>query len=173
VRLFFALCSLLLLCGCLANYQFGARTLFPDDIKTVYVPVFDSSSYRRGLGEELTEAVVKEIERRTFYKVVSTPGAADTVLIGKIVNESKQLLFETTTGDPRDSEVKLAVKVNWIDERGRPVRDIPSVPIPATAIDVSAANDVVPEVGQSIATAHQQAIQKLAAQIVSLMEKPW
>jgi hypothetical protein len=179
VRLLLARCSLLLapcsllLSGCLANYQFGARTLFPEGIETVYVPVFDSASYRRDLGEELTEEVVKEIERRTPYKVVSSPGAADTVLVGKIVSESKTLLFETTTGDPRDSELRLAVKVNWIDERGRPVRDIPAVPIPATAVDVSAATNLVPEVGQSVATAQQQAIQRLAAQIVSLMEKPW
>jgi hypothetical protein len=171
--LLLAPCSLLLLSGCLANYQFGARTLFPEGIETVYVPVFDSASYRRGLGEELTEAVVKEIERRTNYKVVSTPGAADTVLVGKIVSASKGLIFETTTGDPRDSEIRLAVKVSWTDQRGRPVRDIPLVPVKDASVDVSAVSDLVPEVGQSVATAHQQAIQRLAEQIVSLMEKPW
>ena len=165
---------LLLFTGCLGwNYQFGARTLFPEGIETVYVPVFDSTSYRRELGEELTEAVVKEIERRTHYKVVSTPGAADTVLVGKITLEKKHLLFETTTGDPREMEVSLAVQVSWTDQRGRPVRDIPLVPVPGAAVGVSAASDIVPEVGQSIATAHQRAIQRLAEQIVSLMEKPW
>jgi hypothetical protein len=162
-----------LLSGCLANYQFGARTMFPEGIETVYVPVFDSASYRRGLGEELTEAVVKEIESRAHYKVVSTPGAADTVLVGKIVSANKALIFETTTGDPRDTEIKLAVKVSWTDQRGRPVRDIPLVPVKDASVDISAASDMVPEVGQSVATAHQKAIQRLAEQIVSLMEKPW
>jgi hypothetical protein len=170
--LFLALCSLLLLTGCLGNYQFGARTLFPENIETVYVPVFDSTSFRRGLGEELTEAVVKEIERRTPYKVVASP-AADTVLIGTITSEQKHLLFETTTGDPREVEVNLTVKVSWTYQRGQPVRDLPTVPVPAAAVDISAASDVVPEVGQSIATAHARAIQRLAEQIVSLMEKPW
>ena len=91
------------LAGCLGlgNYQFGARTLFPEGIETVYVPVFDSSSYRRELGEELTEAVIKEIERRTHYKVVSSP-SADTVLTGKITSETKHLLFETLGRSPRD-----------------------------------------------------------------------
>jgi hypothetical protein len=171
--LLLAPCSLLLACGCLGNYQFGARTLFPEGIETVYVPVFDSTSYRRALGEELTEAVVKEIERRSNFKVVSTPGAADTVLVGTITSEGKHLLFETTTGDPRESEVNLAVKVSWTDQRGRPIRDIPLVPVPTAAVDISAASDLVPEVGQSVATAHQKAIKRLAEQIVSLMEKPW
>ena len=162
------------LAGCLGlgNYQFGARTLFPEGIETVYVPVFDSSSFRRELGEELTEAVVKEIERRTPYKVVSSP-SADTVLTGKITTETKHLLFETLTGDPREMEVNLAVKVSWVDQRGgRGPRD-PARARSQAAVDISAASSVVPEVGQSIATSHQRAIQRLAEQIVSLMEKPW
>ena len=101
----FLACSSLPACCCYspaawATTSSGARTLFPEGIETVYVPVFDSASYRRGLGEELTEAVVKEIEKRTPYKVVSSPGAADTVLIGKIVSDNKAVIFETTTGDP-------------------------------------------------------------------------
>jgi len=162
----------LLFSGCLGNYQFGARTLFPEGIETVYVPVFDSSSYRRDLGEQLTEAVVKEIQQRAHYKVVSSP-AADTVLVGKIVGENKKLLFEIPTGDSREMEVNLTVQVSWTDQRGRPICDIPNVPVPGAAVNVSAASDLVPEVGQSGATARQAAIQRLAQQIVSLMEKPW
>jgi hypothetical protein len=173
LSLLLAPCSLLLLTGCLGNYQFGARTLFPEGIETVYVPVFDSVSYRRELGEELTEAVVKEIERRTPFKVVSTPGAADTVLIGKIIGENKKLLFEIPTGDPREMEVNLTVQVSWTDQRGRPVCNIPKVPVPGAAVNISATSELVPEVGQSVATQHQAAIKRLAEQIVSLMEKPW
>jgi hypothetical protein len=161
--------------GCLGlgSYQFGARTLFPEGIETVYVPVFDSSSYRRQLGEELTEAVIKEIERRAHYKVVAS-SAADTVLTGKITNETKHLLFENLQGDPREMEVNLTVKVSWVDRRsGSSVREIPLVPVPSAAVDIGAASSIVPEVGQSIATSHQRAIQRLAEQIVSLMEKPW
>ena len=161
------------LTGCLGmNYQFGARTLFPEGIETVYVPVFDSSSYRRGLGEELTEAVIKEIEKRSVFKVVSSP-SADTVLTGRITAETKHLLFQTLNGDPRDSELNLQVQVSWVDRRGKPVCEIPLVPVPSAAVMINAPSDVVPEVGQSIATAHQRAIQRLAEQIVSLMEKPW
>jgi hypothetical protein len=175
-RLAAATAALLLasLAGCLGlgNYQFGARTLFPEDVATVYVPVFDSSSFRRELGEELTEAVIKEIGRRTPYTVVASP-LADTILTGKLTIETKHLLFESLTGDPREMEVNLTVKVSWVYQRGGSVREIPAVPVPPEAVAISAASSVVPEVGQSIATSHQRAIQRLAEQIVSLMEKPW
>jgi len=57
----------------------GTRTLYPPDIHTVYVPIIESNSYRRQLGEWLTEAVAKEIENVTPFKVVNTP-EADSVL---------------------------------------------------------------------------------------------
>ena len=77
----------LLFCGC-AGYQIGNQSLYPLEIHTVYVPMFQSNSFRRNLGERLTEAVVKEIEKRTPYKVVSDPNA-DSVLTGRIVAETR------------------------------------------------------------------------------------
>ena len=41
--------------------------------------MIESDSYRRDLGERLTEAVIKEIELKTPYKVVGTPDA-DSIL---------------------------------------------------------------------------------------------
>src|SRR5262245_35350210 len=64
-----------ILSGC-AGYQIGNRALYRPDLRTVHVPVIQSDSYRRYLGERLTEAIVKEIELRTPYKVVG-PDAAD------------------------------------------------------------------------------------------------
>src|SRR5881397_1775573 len=76
----FALCILqLLLCtGCI-GYHAGTGSLYAPDVATVYVPMIESDSYRRDLGERLTEAVVKEIELKTPYKAVSTPNA-DSIL---------------------------------------------------------------------------------------------
>src|SRR5687767_14906756 len=79
--------------GC-AGYQLGNGTLYRTDIRTVYVPMFESDSFRRNLGERLTEAVVKEIENKTPYKVLSDPGAADSVLRGHLVSERKAVLAE-------------------------------------------------------------------------------
>jgi hypothetical protein len=156
--------------GC-AGYQVGARTLYPPDIRTVYVPMFESNSYRRYLGERLTEAVVKEIELKTPYKVVGNPNA-DSVLSGIIVEDTKRITVENQLDDPRQSELNLAVNVTWLDRRGGLIQQ-GAVPITADVASVSAAAKVTPEVGQSIAVAQQGAIQRLAEQIVGLMETPW
>jgi hypothetical protein len=161
----------LLLSGC-AAYQIGNQSLYPLEIHTVSVPVFQSNSFRRNLGERLTEAVVKEIEKRTPYKVVNDP-CADSVLAGRILAEGKRVLVPDVTGDARELETSMRVQVTWVDRKGRLLRDEKSIPLPAEIAEVSATSDVVPEVGQSIATAQQEAICRLAEQIVGLMEKPW
>ncbi len=71
-------------------YHFGADTLYPPDIHTVYVPIIESDSLRRDLGEQLSEAICKEIEKRTPFKVVGTPNA-DSVLTGRIKTDTKHL----------------------------------------------------------------------------------
>ena len=161
----------MVLSGC-AGYQIGNQTLFPADIQTVYVPMFESKSFRRGLGERLTEAVVKAIEGRTPYKVVSDPNA-DSVLTGRLLAENKSVLVPSLTGDAREIQVGMHVEVSWVDRKGRMLRDTQYVPLPEEMTDISTTGNVVPEVGQSITTAQQQAIERMAQQIVGLMEKPW
>jgi len=157
--------------GC-AGYQLGAQTLFPPDIHTVYVPMFESDSLRRNLGERLTEAVVKEIEKRTPYKVVGSPNA-DSVLSGRITQERKNVLFGTRNGDVREYELVLVARVSWVNRRGDLVRQMPGVPVPESLVSFSATAHEVPEYGRSMATETQNEIDKLARQIVSMMETPW
>lgn len=162
---------LLLLCGC-AAYQIGNQSLYPAEIRTVYVPVFQSNSFRRNLGERLTEAVAKEIEARTPYKVVGDPNA-DSVLSGSIVGEGKRVLVPALTGDAREIQTHMHVEVSWVDRKGRMLRENDAVACPPEIADIEGTGNIVPEVGQSVATAQQQAICRLAQQIVGLMEKPW
>jgi len=157
--------------GC-ATYQIGNQTLYPPHIRTVYVPIFESDSYRRFLGEQLTEAVMKEIEAKSPYKVVGTPNA-DSVLSGRITSETKRVLVEDPFDNTREIEVGLQVFVRWIDRRGNEVQPIGPVPVPEELTVVAATATAIPEVGQSVATAHQTAIQRLAEQIVAMMESPW
>jgi hypothetical protein len=67
----------------------------------------------------------------------------------------------------------MHVKVAWTDRQGRLLRNSPAVPLPAELVNVQGTGNLVPEVGQSVETAQQEAIQRIATQIVSLMEKPW
>lgn len=166
--------GLLLAClftGC-ATYRFGTASLYRSDIRTVHVPVFASDSFRRGLGERLTEAVVKEIERRTPYKVVG-PAEADSELRGRLSEGRKGVLSENANDEPRNVQTSLAVQVQWVERRGQPLAPDAYLPLPTLAFGAAQSADLVPEAGQSITTAQQAAIEDLARQIVGRMEMAW
>lgn len=184
LRLSRIICFLLLLCfllsgiGC-TRYQIGSKTLYPQEIRTVYVPIFDSRSYRRGLGERITEAVVKEIELKTPYKVVGRENA-DAILTGELVQEDKRLAISSPTNEGRQKDITLSVRVTFTNQRTGEVMRVDSFPAPVDVIQgyTSQANALetasfVPESGQSLATAHQIAINRIAERIVSFMEIPW
>jgi Lipopolysaccharide-assembly len=163
--------ALLACVGC-AGYRMGTASLFPADIETVYVPIFQSDSYRRGMGERLTELVIKEIEQRTPYKVVSSPDA-DSILTGKITNDTKRVTIEDKYDQPRDVQMNFVVQVSWVDRKGDLVSQGGNVPIPSQTVELSQTSDQIAEFGQSTTTAQQQTLERLARQIVSLMENPW
>jgi len=131
-----------------------------------------SDSFRRYLGERLTEAVVKEIELKTPYKVVG-PEAADSVLSVRLVSDSKRVLAENRFDEPRDIEADFFVQVSWVDRRGDLImshNDIPAAPL---LLNIGQQANFVPEGGQSLATAQLEAIQRLAEQVVGQMELAW
>lgn len=157
--------------GC-AGYQIGNASLYPSHIQTVYVPVFDCVSFRRGLGERLTEAVMKEIELKTPYKVVGTPNA-DSILSGRIVSDTKRVTVPSDRGDSRQIEVGMTVVVTWVDRCGQVLREGAPIALKDPTVTLTGSSLVVPEIGQSVATGQQKAIQRAAEQIVALMEAPW
>ena len=157
--------------GC-AGYQIGTESLYSTGIQTVYVPTFQSVGFRRNLGERLTEAVIKEIELKTPYKVVGNP-PADTILTGRIVGENKRMVIPSPVGGPREAELLLRVQVTWIDNHGNMIRQSGPIPVPSEVASIMDSAAVFPEYGQSIATGQQQAMHRVAEQIVAMMEAPW
>jgi len=167
-------CGLVPCAGC-AGYRFGNNTLYAPNVRTVYVPIIQSDSFRTipniDIGERLTEAVCKEIEKRTPFKVVGDP-AADSVLTARIVADTKRMVVESPTDQSRFVEMNYQTLVTWAD-RGGTVIASGEVPLPAATVDVGQSAALVPEFGRSVVTTQQEAIIKLAQQIVGLMEEPW
>jgi hypothetical protein len=157
--------------GC-AAYRFGHQSLYRPDIRTIHVPVFRSESLRRNLGERVTEAVIKEIEERTPYKVVTSPNA-DSILTGRITRESKRVVANNRYDDARDIETELTVEVSWVNRRGELLMQTGGMALPQLEIEVFADSQFLPEAGQSLATAQQVAIERLARAIVNQMEIWW
>ena len=96
---------------------YSVRPPFDPGIRTVYVPTFTAITFRRDLNFQLTELVIKEIEKRTPYKVVGSPEGADSTLEGTITFADKNLMVENTNNLPRHVLVMLLVTVKWTDNR--------------------------------------------------------
>ncbi len=157
--------------GC-AAYQFGSASMFLPGIRTVHVPIVRNDTFRHDLGVRLTEAIVKEIEDRTPYKVTGDPNA-DSTLVCRVVNETKRVLTETGTDDPRALDATVSVRASWTGRNGELLMQNAVTPTGELAIGFSQDSRFVPEAGQSVDTAMQSAIDDLAARIVSQMEVRW
>ncbi|MDR0337190.1 MAG: LPS assembly lipoprotein LptE [Planctomycetaceae bacterium] len=169
--LFFVLCFLLT--GCIGlGYQVGAKSLFGQDVQTVYVPIFQSDSENRDIAERLTEAVCKRIESRSSYKVISRP-TADSVLEGQIVDQRKGVTIVNNYSDPREIRGTLNIQIKWRDRRSNDLRQFDMIPWHDGSGRASATGYLVPEYGQSEITMEQQQIDQIADQIVGMMETPW
>lgn len=224
--LFVVAAGALFLPGCDWDGQFtvlGYTTApqYDRSIHTVYVPIFKNLTFWKRMEFELTRQVIREIETKTPYKVVSDRSKADTELLGTIISYNKNVINRNQLNEIREAETTLAVEVVWRDLRtgeilSRPQRGAnppaippmappiaepglqgavampgaptPGVPVPPPPggppvpggppgppppVLVQSIGGYIPELGPSTLTAQSQNINRLAVQIVSMMEKPW
>src|SRR5262245_3935605 len=75
----------------------------PQTIHTVYMPISKNDTFRRGLEFDLTRAIIREIESKTPYKVISDPCRADTELTGTIIFLNKNILNRTQLNEVREA----------------------------------------------------------------------
>jgi len=156
-------------------------------IRTVYVPIFKNTTFTRGLEFDLTRAVVREIEAKTPYKVAACREQADSELIGTITARNKLLINYNQLGEVREVQNTVTVELVWRDLRPGHAGEILSKPAAGPSGDplvvkegqntptfvVQSQANFIPEIGQSAATGLQENVNRLAVQIVSMMEKPW
>ena len=136
------------------------------EVKTVAV-FFKSNLFRRDLEKQLTEAVIKEINLRTPYRVVGNHEHADSLLTASITSDNKNLVVEAPTNFARELNATIVVQANWTHN---PPTDIESNR-PLTQI--SETINFIPEVGETTLSAYNHVIQSIAKQIVDMMEQPW
>ncbi len=145
---------------------YSIRPPYDTNIKTVYVPIFKSVTFRRDINLMLTEQVIKEIERRTPYKVVGSPEEADTTLEGTITFSDKNVVLESPYNLPRQLTTTMVVMATWTDNKAEEKK----APNPAVISDTF---NFYPEIGESAQAAYERTCEKLATQIVNMMEQPW
>ena len=145
---------------------YSIRPPYDTKIKTVYVPVFKSITFRRDINLMLTELVIKEIERRTPYKVVGTPEDADSTLEGTVNFSDKNVIVENPYNLPRQLTSTMIVVATWTDNKAEKKEN----PNPAVIAETF---NFYPEIGESSQAAFYRTCEKLATQIVNMMEEPW
>ena len=158
---------MLLLVSLAGGCGYSIRPPFDKSVKTVFVPVLRTQSYRRDLNLNLTEMIQKEIKNRTPYKVVGSPENADTILEGTINYGDKNIVVESPFNLPRELNATVAVSVKWVHN---PPNDADKARPPTIVAETV---NFVPEVGETSLTAFYRTNQMLAAQIVDMMEQPW
>jgi len=152
--------SLLTIPGC----GYTTKEIYPKQYSTVAVPMFENRTFYRGVEFDLSEALVKEIQSRTPYKVVS-PSVADTMLTGTITSIEQDTLSRTADAAlPQQQEVSVRLDFEWKNlDTGRTL---------GSRQGFEAVGRYVPTrpVRQPLETARQRAVQTLADEIVSTMQ---
>lgn len=152
--------------GCIGVGGYSNASLFPDDIDSVYVKMFDNRTFRRNVEFTLSDALTKRIESDTPYRLVSDEDRADSIMSGQLtVIEQSILTLERETGRPLEKEVVLTAVVNWKNlKTGRMMLNNRTVTATASYSEF---------LNQDFTYAAALAANKLAQKIVETMENNW
>ncbi|MBC7835932.1 MAG: hypothetical protein H7Y88_12660 [Phycisphaerales bacterium] len=147
------------------GYSFSKT--FADDIHTVHVPIFENTTFSRGIEVELSDAIVKEIQRSTPWRI-STGERSSATLSGEITDSSMRTIsVARDSGLVQELAVTITVDFEFIDNRtGKLI---------AGRKSFSASDTFVPAlgVGDRMETGENATIQRLARDIVAELRSVW
>lgn len=162
-------CAGLLAGGCASDPNSGyvLGTTYDTGVRTVAVPIFENTTFTPGLEQQLTEAIIKEIQATTPWRITGRD-RADTVLTG-MIDQAELALLTRTRGTGLVQEQILTIRVNftWRDSRTGEVR-VERERFSAASTFV-AARGVSGEPGERIEVGQRGAIDELARAIVNEM----
>lgn len=144
---------------------YSMRQPYPQHIKTVYVEMFQSREFRRGLEFTLTEALQKRILQDTPYKIADK-STADTMISGEVLEVRQGTLGrEFNTGYPRQLQATFIIRFQWKDLRNGQIlvdrpRFIQSV-------------EYAPPTGVTFDNAADLGLDQLAERVVEQMMSSW
>lgn len=155
--------------GCASDPSRGYALVstFPGGAATVAVDIFESGSFEREVAFELADALVKEIEARTPYRVTSAV-RADTILTGRIRSVDRQQLSKSPlTGLSEEVALGVTIDMQWKDLRsGQTLLQV-------DALTAHSMFDPSRPVSEPIEIGRFGAVQKLAREIVDEMRREW
>ncbi|MBG80489.1 MAG: LPS assembly lipoprotein LptE [Phycisphaerales bacterium] len=143
------------------------RSIFNQQVKTVAVPIATNTTHYRQIGFMLTDAVIKEIESRTPWKVTYA-SRADTVLNMTINDVGLQTLsLSDVTGLNEEVVVSMTIDFSWDDlESNQPIFARQNFSAGGLFVPSQPSGEVL-QIGQF------QVVQQLATDIVDEMASSW
>ncbi len=115
-----ALIGFLLPLLCCGYHTAGANSRLPPDLKILAIPSFQNQTHTYHVETALTNAVIREFNTRTHYRVVQTEADADAILHGSIVSaELAPVAYDSTTGRAATGLVTIIIKVTLTARDGR------------------------------------------------------
>jgi len=144
---------------------YSGDSLYRKNIRSVYVEMFQSKEFRRGIEFQMTEALRKQIDRQTPYKNAARE-KADTILSGEILEWREATIgHDFTLALPRETAATLVIRYRWQDMRtGKLLVDQPRL--------ITTVQYVRPT-GETVYNAREDAVNRLARKVVAGMETPW
>ncbi len=112
--------AMMLMTGC-GYHQVGAASHIPASVRTLAVPMFVSKVQGYNTEVAFTQAVVRELNTRTSYRVVTSGdgGDADAVLKGTIMTETvAPLTYDSSSGQTSSYLVSVTASVQLVGHDG-------------------------------------------------------
>ncbi|MEM6562359.1 MAG: hypothetical protein AAF656_12215 [Planctomycetota bacterium] len=161
--------TILVVAGCggysAVDLQNGGAGLWRQDVQTVAVPAFDTTSFRRYDELRLTKAIATELETRSPYKVAPAD-RADTLLEGKIVDSRLATVIRNRDNAvPQEQLYVVTVDFTW--------KDLRSGKVLVDRRNFEASAPFYPFLGETDDAGSYLAVEDLASAIVSEMQSDW
>lgn len=165
-RLLFFACFFLpvLFFICAGGCGYSSKSLLRSNVRSVYIPIFDNNTFRRGFEFDLTKAVRDQVLLRTRLDIVSKD-EADSILFGKISNVDESVLIEDTKDNIVESRVSIVVEVRWVDRRtGRTIVERRNIRRPA---------EFIVRRNETLSSSSREAFVEVARSVVEALEEDW
>ena len=145
---------------------YSNNTLYPKDVDSICVRMFDNRTFWRDMEYDLTDALSKRIEAKTPYKIISNDDLADTIMSGQITNVKKSVLIrDRDIGSALQNEILIQAVVSW--------KNLKTGDLLIDSRQITATAQYSESLNQGVGYASNLAANKLAERIIELMETRW
>ena len=146
---------------------YSSSSLYPKQYQSIAIPIFQNSTMTRDVEFMLTDAIIKEIQVRSPYRVVDKH-VAETLLTGTITSMNLRTLSRSrTTGLDNEVLFKVVIDFEWYDQvNGNRIVGRKNFASSAVFIPSRPSSEPL-EIGQFAV------VQQLASDIVDQMQASW